>query len=236
MKNPNLILLPGLSQQLSFLFSKIEIENLVTLIVGANSEQIAQKFLEKNIPKVEIIVEEYDSLINSQLILNKNENIRTRIMDFENTDFSDSQFDLIYAQGSISNLRRKKIVKEIKKILKPEGYFCVGELIKLTEDVPTFVQNIFDASELEPLFINDIDKYYTERKFEVIDTIDLSRTLKQFYIESAEILRENIGDLSENEKSYNKKLLNKISHESNAFLKQGASKFIGFKALLLKKK
>jgi DNA-directed RNA polymerase subunit N (RpoN/RPB10) len=47
-------------------------------------------------------------------------------------------------------------------------------------------------------------------------------------------LKANINNLSGQEKSYYKKLLNKISHESNAYLKLGADKYIGFKMLILK--
>jgi hypothetical protein len=47
-------------------------------------------------------------------------------------------------------------------------------------------------------------------------------------------LKQAIETLTEKEKSYYKKLLNKISHESNAYLKLGADKYIGYKLLILK--
>ena len=42
-------------------------------------------------------------------------------------------------------------------------------------------------------------------------------------------------NLTDKEKSFYKKLLSKISHESNAYLKLGADRYIGFKMLILKK-
>jgi hypothetical protein len=49
------------------------------------------------------------------------------------------------------------------------------------------------------------------------------------------MLKSSKSDLTQQEKSYYKKLLHKISHESNAYLNLGADKYIGFIALLLQK-
>jgi DNA-binding PadR family transcriptional regulator len=59
--------------------------------------------------------------------------------------------------------------------------------------------------------------------------------LQSFYEHTAERLEDKIYTLTEKEKSYYRKLLNKISHESNAYLKLGADRYIGFKMMILKK-
>jgi len=157
------------------------------------------------------------------------------LMSFDATDFNLSSFDLIYAQASISSTKRNKIVKEIKRILKPGGYFCVGEIVILHRRVPMFVQNIFDSSDLLPLFNNDLNKYYHEKNFILNGSIDLTNTLKEFYLRNATLLKNSEGGLTQQERSYYKKLVNKISHESNAYLRLGANKYIGFTALLLQR-
>jgi hypothetical protein len=43
------------------------------------------------------------------------------------------------------------------------------------------------------------------------------------------------SSLSNEEKSYHKKMLKRISHESNAYLKLGGNKFIGFISVILRK-
>jgi hypothetical protein len=86
-----------------------------------------------------------------------------------------------------------------------------------------------------PLFNNDLTKYYLEKRFTLNGSVDLTNTLKEFYLLNADVLKSSKGDLTQQEKSYYKKLLNKISHESNAYLKLGADKYIGFVALLLQK-
>ncbi len=157
-----------------------------------------------------------------------------RIVDL--SDYIDTEvFDLVYAQASISLLNRNKIVKEIKRILKPEATLCVGEITALTNDFPPFVKNIFDASDILALVNDQCGTYYTERNFTVLYEEDLSSSLQSFYEHTAQELDDKIYKLTDKEKSYYKKLLNKISHESNAYLKLGANRYIGFKMLILKK-
>lgn len=236
MQNSNLILLPGLSEQLNFLLNKINILNLNILIIGNGSIPIANKLSTKCEYDIEVIVEDYNSYIESEIQLVKNKNIHLKLMDFEHTDFSGSQFDLVYAQASISNLRRNKIIKEIRRILKIGGIFCVGEITKITNPIPIFIQDIFNNSNLAPLSLQEIEKYYVEKNFELIDRQNLSSSLKKYYNILSEKSKTNIVSLNQNEKSFYKKLINQVKHESNAYLKLGADKYMGFETLLLKKK
>lgn len=236
MQNSNLILLPGLSEQLNFLLNKINILNLNILIIGNGSIPIANKLSTKCEYDIEVIVEDYNSYIESEIQLVKNKNIHLKLMDFEHTDFSGSQFDLVYAQASISNLRRNKIIKEIKRILKIGGILCVGEITIITNPIPIFIQDIFNNSNLAPLSLQEIEKYYVEKNFELIDRQNLSSSLKKYYNILSEKSKTNIVSLNQNEKSFYKKLINQVKHESNAYLKLGADKYMGFETLLLKKK
>ncbi|HEX9253858.1 MAG TPA: methyltransferase domain-containing protein [Ignavibacteriaceae bacterium] len=229
------IFLPGGFKQFRVLKSKYVLSDKKVLVIGSNSEKIAEKMIESGAKTVSIIVNDYDSLINSRLNLTKDSVIGIKMMDFDNTDFNAEEFDLIYAQASISLLHRNKIVKEIKRILKSEGTLCVGEITALTKDYPPFVRNIFETSDILPLLNENCSSYYTERKFTILYEEDLSSSLKSFYENTSELLDINIDKLTDKEKSYYKKLLNKISHESNAYLKLGADKYIGFKMLILKK-
>ena len=112
---------------------------------------------------------------------------------------------------------------------------CVGEITSLTNDYPPFVKNIFDTSDMLPLLNDGCGTYYTERNFSVLYEEDLSSSLQSFYEHTAQELDDTIYKLNEKEKSYYKKLLKKISHESNAYLKLGADRYIGFKMLILRK-
>ncbi len=236
MKQENLkIFLPGGFKQFRILKSKIDLSGKNVLIIGSNSEKIAEKMIEHEANSVKVIVSDYDSLINTRLNLGKESKVIVKMMDYDNTDFSSEEFDLVYAQASISLTNRNRVVKEIKRILKPEGIFCVSEITSLTKEYPPFVKNIFEASDILPLLHHSCTDYYNERKFSVLYEEDLTSSLTNFYENAAIALNESFEHLTDKEKSYYKKLLNKISHESNAYLKLGADKYIGFKMLILKK-
>jgi len=229
------IFLPGQKRQYNFLLKNYTEKPKSILVIGSASEHLAILFAEKFKVPVDLIVEDYGSLMNSKLVLGGKDSITVRMMNFDATDFSNEQFDLVYAQASVSLTNRNKIVKEIKRILKPSGYFSVGETVSLRKDCPKFIKDLFDSSNILPLFYEDTEKYYTERKFKVIARTDLTDTLPDFYRESSQHLRAAESGLSDKEKSYYKKLVNRIGHESNAYLKLGGDKYIGFETLLLKK-
>jgi ubiquinone/menaquinone biosynthesis C-methylase UbiE len=229
------IYLPGIDKQIKFFLDNTVTEGLNVLVIGAGSEEAARSINSYGASKVILIVEENEALLNSRLQLAKT-GIGVRLMDFENTDFKNSEFDIIYAQASISNRKRNKIVKEFNRIIKPAGYFCVGEIISLTQNPPQFIKDIWQTSNLTPLFLNEPEQYYSTKYFEIVKSLDLSYTLKDFYSMSIGLLKENLPDFSEQEKSYYKKLFNRISHESNAYLKLGGDKYMGFKAFILRKK
>ena len=226
--------LPGTDKQLQSLLSHVDIKNMKILVFGAGCEEISKLLFNNGALEVTMIVEDNDLLLNARLYLSKEKQISVKMMEFDNTDFRDSSFDLIYAQASISNKQRNNIVKEIKRILKSEGYLCVGENISYSKNPPVFVKDLWESSEIVPLFVDDLEKYYTDRDFEILFKQDLSHTLKDFYKMSISLLENKVNDMTEQEKSYHKKFLNKLRHESNVYLRLGGNDHIGFKMLILK--
>lgn len=235
MADDHSIFLPGSGKQFNHLKTKVILKDKDILIIGSNSEKIAHMFLNAEVNFVTIILDEYDSLLKARYLLKNIEKISVRLMDFSSTDFNDAKFDIVYAQASISSKMRNKIIKEIKRILKPEGILNVGEITSLKSSPPKFVNDIWDSGNILPLNSVDIKKYYEERKFEVVDTLDLSAHLKDFYLESKKLLFNNIDSLSENEKAYYKKLLKRMSHESNAYLKLGGKDYMGFTSIIVRR-
>jgi ubiquinone/menaquinone biosynthesis C-methylase UbiE len=226
--------LPGTDKQLEFLLENTDVKGFSILIIGTGCEEISRKLIEKEASKLIIIVDDNDSLLNSRLQLS-NSNISVRLMEFDNTDFKDSTFDLVYAQASVSNKKRNKIAKEIYRVLKAGGYFCVGEITSPTKSPPQYITDLWQSSGITPLHPKEFQKFYIDKKFELVKSRELSHTLKDFYSTSINLLEDNVANLTEQEKSYYKKLLNKISHESNAYLKLGGDAHIGFYASIFKK-
>jgi len=235
LKLTNKIFLPGTNKQIEIFIKKIDVKDKSVLIIGAGSEEITKRLNQENPSSLFLIVEEQESLLVSRLSLEDEKEIQVRLMDFGNTDFNTEQFDIVYAQASISTIKRNKIIKEIKRILKPGGILCAGEIVSKTAEVPGFVKDIWKYSGIFPLNEIELGKYYTSKGFEILYEDDLSYTLKNFYSTGSSLLKQRIKDLSEKEKSYYKKLLNQISHESNAYLRLGGDKHIGFRVIIAKR-
>ena len=227
------IFLPGGEEQIKFLLNNFDVKDKKVLVVGAQSALIAKKLFE-NRASVELIVDDHDSLINSNLELDELE-ISAKMMEFDVTDYDKGTFDIIFSQGATSTFDRKNIVKELRRILKNDGIMCLGEIVKLEENVPYFIQNIFANSQLDPLQTDKITKFYEERRFKILHIKNLSNKLTEFYKEALKSLNQELPELSTSEVSYYKKLLNKISHESKVYLNQGGNKYIGFKSLIIQK-
>jgi hypothetical protein len=77
--------------------------------------------------------------------------------------------------------------------------------------------------------------YYNAKHFNVVNVSDLSSKLKEFYATSKKLLNEKIDYLTEQEKIYYKKLLKRISHESNVYLNLGGNDYMGFSSIMLRK-
>ena len=225
------IFLPGSGFQITKFLEGMAVKGKEILIIGSNSEEIAQIFIENKAGKVIIIVDDNDSLLRSRFLLSGSNVISVIMMEFSNTDFKDSSFDIIYAQASISRLDRRKILKEIKRILKPEGIICAGEVVNLEKEVPLFIQNLRDNSEIDAPWTNNLNEIYLNAGFDIIAEEDLSHRLQNFYRENSALLNDNKDELTDQEKSYYKIILNKMSHESNAYLNLGGFKFMGFKMI-----
>lgn len=231
MKTKEQIHLPGGNSQLNYVLENVDLLEKTILVIGAGSEFAVKLFLKNGASKIEMIVEDYDSLLNSRLVLDQIESINPKMMDFEITDFNENTFDLVYAQASISGSKRNRIIKEIKRVIKNNGILIVGEIVKLEKLVPQFVNDMFSDSDLDPLYTEDIKNYYFQRGWDVQEIIDHSDRLNEYYSTNLEMLSKSLKELSDNEKSYYKKLINQISHQSKAYLKQGADRFIGFSIL-----
>lgn len=224
----NDLLIPGGYEQFKHLLELKPNHKKHALIIGAGCEPIAKK-LSNYYEDVNIITDNYDSLIQSRVrVENK---IKIKLMDYSRTDYTPDYFDLIYAQGSLTLPARKNIIKEIKRILSIGGLLCAGEIIALREPVPAFVKDIWDRNGLLPLTSILTVNFYLNNGFELISEKDLSKTLQEYYIK----VKNMISGVNKSEIAESRKHFAQIKHESNAYLKLGGNKYIGFKSLIMRK-
>ncbi len=175
------VLLPGTEKQSDLLIRTVPGPVNRILVIGAGTA-IPALFLRDNYKaEVTIIVEDEDSLITDRLRVKGEENLAVRLMDFTNTDFKKETFNLIYAQGSISGKRRGKIIKEVYRLLMPDGILCAGEITQISPSPPPFVKNIWESSDIFPLNDSEIISFYTSRNFELLADENLKSTLTEYY-------------------------------------------------------
>jgi len=235
MKFNNRLFLPGTDEQINVFLNSVNVKDKSVLVIGGGSEEIAEMLHQKNAEEVYLIIDEEDSLLQARFALSKNKEINVRLMDYDNTDFKAERFDIIYSQGSTGTKKRNKIIKEIKRILKPDRFFCVGEIVSLTKTPPQFVKDIWEKNSLSPLYHEELKNYYLSKTFELILEQDLTETLKEFYSMSKKLLEESSKDFSIEEAKNFKKIVKIYGHEANAYLKLGGDKYIGYKMLVLRK-
>jgi ubiquinone/menaquinone biosynthesis C-methylase UbiE len=224
------ILLPGGKRQVQHLSEFVDSSEGNALIIGPGCEAVAIA-ISQYYKEVDIIVNDYTSLMLSRNNLINDQQIKVKMMDYAHTDFYKNHFDLIYAQASISVPARKEILKEIKRIIMTEGMLCVGEIVSLVDPAPAFVKDIWERSGLEPLQSASVKNYYESKGFSVISEKDLTSTLKDFYLN----LRNNIMKVDKKEKEANIKFYSGIKHEADVYLRHGGDKYIGFKSFILRK-
>ncbi len=229
------ILLPGGKKQLEFFLEKTDLKSKSVLVMGSASELIAEKIFKRSECIVHLIVEESASLMSSLLKLEGFDGVKVKLMDFCRTDFPDNTFDAIYAQASVSNELREDIINEFQRILKKEGTICIGEIISLRSNLPTFVSDVLGNSGIYPLTQNEIRNYYEKRGLEIIDFLDLTETIKTYYQSILERFGDEIKYFSENDLKYQKKEIKRLKHESKVFTKLGGDKYIGFNVLNMRK-
>lgn len=230
------VFLPGGFHQFNQLKKHVSFEGKTILFVGSGIEELAIICISEGADKIIIIVDDEDVLLNSRLKLAKEKNISVRLMEYDNTDFINKKFDIIYAHASVSTKKRNKILKEISNLSHSETIISIGEMVKLTEEIPTFIQDVFARSSIVPLYIEEVKNYYVERNFKVIEMRNYSPMLKSFYEKAITLFESKTSTLTEAEKSYHKKLLKKFSHEPNVYLNLGGDKHIGYISLILKSK
>lgn len=228
------IFLPGGDSQLKFMLGKVDVSRKNILFIGANHYSLAVEVLKRNPSRIEIIVNDGEALIGSGFTASKDEGIRLRMMDFERTDFNSSEFDIIYVQCGFPSKRRNKIIKEATRILKNSGILCVGEIVSLTKNPPSFIESIWNNSGMAPIFKNNFNDYYESKNFTLIDSIDLSAQLNEFYSLMNSYIA-NLANISKEEQKNKKKLISAAKHESETYLKMGGRNHIGMLASIFMK-
>jgi SAM-dependent methyltransferase len=230
-----MIFLPGTDKQIKILLDIVDPLDKNILIAGSQGDKIAAKIIPYSPLSVQIITDDSNEMMDMRFRI-KDKSVPVKMMDYKNTDFKDGIFDLIYSQGTFSTTARRKIYKESLRILKEDGIICSGEVTSSEDKVPVFVSDVWEKSGIAPLTLDKLLQFYNEAGLEVLEQKDISYTLKEFYNSGKTMLKGFLKEGTEDEKKYYKKLINKVSHEANAYLNLGGDRYMEFHTFILKRK
>ncbi len=223
------IVLPGLNEQIQFFMQEYPCDQKKGLIIGSGL-RVAEKMFEEAGASVETIINDDSLLVTERLFSHS-----VKYMDYFATDFPEASFDFIYAQASISLPERNKIIKECLRILKPDGVFCAGEIIKRDNKTPQSVIDIWEKSGIAPPTLDVVLRTYAAAGFTVANSVDLTPTVVKVYRMYAGIFEDEKSLLTDEDIHYMRKDLKRLRHEVNLFIKMGAKKHMLYSAFLLRK-
>lgn len=229
------VLLPGREDQLNFLLRNMPVAGKKVLLIGSGAEKIAMKLAEENCESILILTDNEELLVNTRMIVTGQEKIKVKYSSFAGIDSPDGSFDIVYAQGTISNMDRKKILKEVYRVLGHEGFFVVGEMTSLKGDIPAFLRSVFAANGMEIVSAESLEMFYKGEGFKLKSMKVLDNSLKEYYKDIERVFNRKLSNMTKQEQQENKELITKTKHEINVFLKLGGLKYIGFSAFILLK-
>ena len=224
------IVLPGLDEQLNYFIKNYSPNDTKGLLIGPGVHYASVTLRELG-AETETIIND-DSLL---MVERLNRDSRVKFMDYYATDYADNSLDFIYAQASISATQHTRILKEMFRILKPGGMFCVGEIVKRDFPTPQSVKDIWNLSHLNPVLLADLPPLYSSIGYEIAGTVDLTDTMENLYKMQATVLRAEKEKLSDDDRYLMRRNLKSLQHEANMYLRGGAQKHTFYNVFLLTK-
>lgn len=229
------VYLPGLNEQPELLFATCNIAQSRILILGTATPALVEELLDREAERVDVVINNEEMIMIERMRLPKHKSVKARFMDYSQTDFMDSSFDYVYAQGSISLPDRRKIYREMHRVLKPGGLFLAGELTYLKPQVPVSIKDVWEGAGVTPAFLDEIEALYPLEGFSLQSSHDLSPTLYTLYMLYQKILTKESGLLDDDELQLKRHEITRMKHESNMYTKMGGDRVTGYFVFILRK-
>jgi ubiquinone/menaquinone biosynthesis C-methylase UbiE len=151
----------------------------------------------------------------------KNEGILDRIeiscRDMNDLAFENSQFDLVWAEGSIYIIGFKKGLEETRKLLKKSGYAVFSDMNWIKTDPPAEVIEFFKSECPEMMDTAANIELIKNSGFELIDSFQLDKNshMEPYYMPLESRLNLFRADYHNDPKVI--KLINDFQHEINLY-------------------
>lgn len=136
----------------------------VGLDIGTGTGNLAKRFLQQGI-RICGIDQSKEML---KQCMRKNPKMETKLGNFLAIPYGDSQFDFVvtsYAFHHLTDKQKPLALEEICRVLKPEGRFCIADLMFENEKMRmVYMDKLHEEGNLEAIAVIE-DEYYTDRSW-----------------------------------------------------------------------
>ncbi len=101
------------------------------------------------------IIHEYLDILKKKASINGIDNIETVKMSMDSIEYKDETFDILWSEGSIFVIGFEEGIKSWKRLLKPEGYLAVSDMVWFNKDAPIEVIEFWDSCYPQMLELNE---------------------------------------------------------------------------------
>lgn len=227
--------LPGGSAPIRFFLNEVQPHEGSLLILGNGFTEIVPHFLNTGFSPIHAASDDNTEIFGFKANTPKDQQVPALYVEYTSLDHKTESFDFVFCQATLTLGVRNKLVKEIKRVLKPGGHLITTEILCNKKPAPTFLNDIWADSGQDPLFTDDFEPYYTSRNFEVVKTADFTDELDEFYIKSFKMLESNLKSVSAEQRQKIRKEFAGEKHEITSLVKGGALKYMNLKTMILKK-
>jgi sarcosine/dimethylglycine N-methyltransferase len=126
------------------------------------------------------------------MISNLRDNIDVIDASFEDLPFEDANFDAVWSQDAIlHSSRRKKVLREVARVLKPGGHFVFTDPMQADDCPPDVLAPVLERIHLESLGSFAFYKQAAEEVgLQLVETVDMTEQLVRHYSRVAEELQD----------------------------------------------
>lgn len=228
----------GGTETTKLLCSKVEIKEGMNILVAGVNLSDSVIYIAKNFKCNVYGIYELPNIVisaKSEIANHGLEDIvKVKVMSPISLDFKDETFDLIIAEGVLSQYKKSQILKEFYRVLKDGSFIGIVDFYWKKTPVPTYV---LDAWYVESGSIETLDeklKILKDYGFETVFVQDMSKELEKYYSRFKKIIQNALKNRRFTKDEF--KEIKKFKHEVNVFLEQGGDKWMGYVAVVAVKK
>ncbi len=227
--------LPGGASPINFFLKKMPHEGKSLLLLGNGFPQLIPFVQNEGFSSIHSASDDTTEVFEYKANTSKNQQFPAMVVDYASLDHKSGEFDFVFCQTTLTKPVKTKLIKEIKRILKPEGILITSEIVCIKKPAPIFLNDIWIKSGQDPHYNDEFEPFYTTRGFNLIESAEFPNDLDEFYIKSYKILETNLKTMSAEKRVQFRKDFVQEKHEIVTMVKSGALKFLNFRTLILQK-